>query len=64
MSERNAILLVFAAAVLFEIGIIVGLAALHANESAIGLGGVLPVIAGGYAVSRVVMHYSDSESRR
>jgi hypothetical protein len=64
MSERNAILLVFAAAVLLETGIILGLTDLHANESAIGFGGVLPVIGGGYAVSRVVMHYSDSESRR
>ena len=60
MSERTALLLVYAAELLSAIVFILGLAALGAAGSMVALGVLVPLGLGSYGVSWVTMHYGSS----
>lgn len=64
MTERRAIALIMIVGLLFECVAIVGLTALHANSSTVGLGFLIPLIVCPYLVSSATMRYGSGRDRR
>jgi hypothetical protein len=64
MTERTALLLVLAASSVATCVGVLGLHALGANEATVGLGFLVPLCAGAYGMSCVVMHYDSSDRDR
>lgn len=60
MTERRAIALIMVIGLTFEAVAILGLSALHANSSTVGLGFIVPLIACPSLISLVTMHYGSS----
>lgn len=63
MSEGRAGMLITVGAMLFTGVGILGLAALGANGSTLFLAMLVPLCLASYGISRVVMHYGDSDQR-
>jgi hypothetical protein len=57
MSESRAFLLVMVGVVTLEAGLILGMAALGANNQQLVFGLIIPMMVGAYLISRLVMHY-------
>jgi hypothetical protein len=64
MTEARAAFLVFAGSTLFMAVAVLGLKAVNANDAAISLGVIVPLVFGSYASSLVVMHYGSSGRHR
>lgn len=64
MTEFRALMLIFAGALLVTTAAILGLSAVHANGSAVVLGGMVPAFIASHLCSRVVVHYGRPRRHR
>ncbi|HEV7615338.1 MAG TPA: hypothetical protein VGO36_03825 [Solirubrobacterales bacterium] len=64
MTEVKALALVMAATLLLAAVCILGLGALGAEQLGIALGAIVPLAFAAHGVTRVVLHYSESDPRK
>jgi hypothetical protein len=65
MTEGRVFLLIVVGIVTLEAGLMLGMAALGANNQQLVFGLIIPMIVGAYLISGMVMHYgSKAEDRK
>jgi uncharacterized membrane protein len=64
MTESKAFLLILVGIVMLEAGLILGMAALGANNQQLVFGLIIPMLVGAYLISRMVMHYGSEADER
>jgi hypothetical protein len=64
VTEAKALVLICAATVLLTALFIFGLGALGARQLGIALGAIVPLVFAADGITRVVMHYGESNRRR
>jgi len=61
MTESRAFLLAAVGIVMLEAVLILGMAALGANNQQLVFGLIIPMLVGAYLISRIVMHYGEAD---
>lgn len=64
MTETRAFLLIAVGVVMLEAGLILGMAALGANNQQLVFGLIIPMFVGAYLIARTVMHYGGEANDR
>lgn len=64
MTETRAFVLIAVGVVMLEAGLILGMAALGANNQQLVFGLIIPMFVGAYLISRTVMHYGGGADDR